>query len=43
MRAKGEAYLKANGVDRKKPETFCALGRNEIAKKSLIGALLRAK
>jgi len=43
MRKIGEAYLKNNGVNRNDPETFCALGRAEIAKSSQIGALLRAK
>lgn len=41
-RAQGEAYLKANGVDYEKPETFCALGRTEMKKKSAIGVLLKA-
>ena len=43
MRAKGESFLAANGVDLGNPETFCAFGRAEIAKSSAIGALLRAK
>ena len=43
MRARGEAYLKQNGVRKGQPETYCALGRAEIAKSSQIGALLRAK
>ena len=43
MRAKGEAWLKANGAVYGQPETFCAVGRAEIEKKSAIGALLRAK
>lgn len=43
MRAKGERFLKANGVSYAKPETFCTFGRAEIAKSSAIGALLRAK
>lgn len=43
MRAKGERYLKANGVDYGTPETFCVFGRAEIDKSSAIGALLRAK
>ena len=42
MRAQGEAYLKQNGVTKGVPETYCALGRAEIAKSSQIGALLRA-
>ncbi|MEQ9693639.1 DUF5333 domain-containing protein [Shimia sp. SDUM112013] len=43
MRAKGEAYLKSKGAIYGQPETFCAVGRAEIAKNSAIGALLRAK
>ncbi len=43
MRKRGEAYLATNGVSYGKPETFCALGRAEIARNSAIGVLLRAK
>lgn len=43
MRAKGEAYLRANGVSYSQPETFCAFGRNEIAKGSAIGVLLKTR
>ncbi len=43
MRAKGENYLRANGVDYNKPETFCVFGHAEIANSSAVGALLRAK
>ncbi|MGH1465256.1 MAG: DUF5333 domain-containing protein [Cognatishimia sp.] len=43
LRRRGEAYLKANGVNFDDPETYCALGRAEIKKSSQIGALLRAK
>jgi len=43
MRAKGEAYLKANGVDYNNIESFCVFGHAEIAKSSAVGALLRAK
>ena len=42
MRAKGETFLKANGVDYAKPESFCAFGHAEISKSSAIGALLKA-
>lgn len=42
LRQRGEAYLKAHGVALGDPETYCALGRAEIAKSSQIGALLRA-
>ncbi len=43
MRAKGEIYLKSQGAIYGQSETFCAVGRAEIAKNSAIGALLRAK
>ena len=43
MRARGEAYLAANGVSYDDPQSFCALGREEIKKSSQIGVLLRAK
>ncbi len=43
IRAKGEDYLKANGVDYDKPETFCTFGLAEIEKSSAVGALLKAK
>jgi len=43
MRAKGEAYITANGAVYGQPETFCVLGRAEIANNSAIGVLLRAK
>lgn len=43
MRVRGEAYLKANGASYANPETFCTLGKAEIAKGSRIGQLLRAK
>ena len=42
MRAEGEAYMKKNGVAKGDAETYCALGRAEIAKSSQIGRLLRA-
>jgi len=43
MRAKGEAYLRANGVVASDPQSYCALGRKEIQKSSRIGSLLREK
>jgi hypothetical protein len=43
MRAKGEAYIKARGVDPKDSSGLCRLGKEEIAKGSQIGALLRAR
>lgn len=43
MRARGETYLKANGVAVGDAAGYCALGRAEIARKSAIGRLLRAR
>lgn len=43
MRAKGEAFLRANGVVASDPQSYCALGRKEIQKSSRIGSLLREK
>ena len=44
-RLEGEAaaYMKAGGVVGGQPETYCALGREEIEKGSQIGAFLRVK
>ena len=41
LKKRGKAYLAANGVVVGQPETYCALGRNEIEKSSQIGSLLR--
>lgn len=43
MRARGAKYFKAKGVDTSDPQSYCALGRAEIQKKSRIGSLLKAK
>jgi hypothetical protein len=43
MKARGAAFFKARGVDTSKPESYCALGREEIQKSSRIGSLLKAK
>lgn len=43
MRAKGEAYVRAQGLDPRKPDDLCTLGRQEIAKGSQTGTLLRLK
>ncbi|MEH6522186.1 DUF5333 domain-containing protein [Sulfitobacter sp.] len=43
MRAKGEAYLRTNGVVASDPQSYCAVGRKEIQKSSRIGSLLREK
>jgi hypothetical protein len=40
LKARGQAYLKANGASLNKPETMCALGKKEIASKTAIGSLL---
>jgi hypothetical protein len=42
MRARGNAFVAANGVRDDQPETFCALGRAEMKKNSAIGVLLKA-
>ena len=41
MEARRDAYLAANGVRRGDAESYCALGRKEIAANSPIGELLR--
>jgi hypothetical protein len=41
LRAARDAYLEANGVVPGDAESYCRLGRQEIEKGSLIGALLR--
>ena len=38
-----DAYMFSRGVDKDKPETYCALGKAEIEKGGQIGALLRMK
>jgi hypothetical protein len=43
MRAKGEAYLRAQGVVTSDPQSYCAVGRKEIQKATRIGSLLREK
>ena len=43
MRAHVERYFAQNGVRAGEPETYCALGRAEIARGSQAGALLRAR
>lgn len=42
LRRRGEAYLTANGVTLGDSDSYCTLGRAEIAKSSQIGTLLRA-
>ena len=41
-KAEAAAWLKANGAVPGKAQAYCALGETEIAKKSLIGRLLRS-
>ncbi|MDQ2095373.1 DUF5333 domain-containing protein [Rhodobacteraceae bacterium 10Alg 79] len=43
IRAKGEAYVKSKGLNPKSAADLCKLGKSEIASKSVIGSLLRAK
>lgn len=43
MRARGAAFFEARGVDTSDPQSYCALGLEEIQKSSRIGSLLRAK
>ena len=43
LRAKAAKYFAARGVDPSKPESYCAVGLEEIQKSSRIGSLLRAK
>lgn len=43
MRIKAETYLKNLGVEPDNKSSFCAYGRKEISKGTLIGSLLRAK
>ncbi len=43
IRAEGEAYVKSKGLNPKSAADLCTLGKQEIAKKSVIGSLLKAK
>ena len=43
LKARGRAFFKARGVDTSDPQSYCALGLEEIQKQSRIGSLLRAK
>ena len=43
LRAKAAAFFAAKGVDPARPESYCAVGLEEIQKSSRIGSLLRAK
>ena len=43
MRKRGEAYLAQNGASTSDAASMCRLGRAEIAKRSQIGVLLRAR
>lgn len=43
MRARADAYIRAHGAAPNDGPSLCVLGRDEIAKQSRIGALLRAR
>lgn len=43
MRARGESYVRAQGLDPTRDADLCTLGQAEIAKGSQIGAFLRMK
>ena len=43
MRKRGEAYMQANGVTLGDKSGYCRLGKQEIAKGSAIGTLLKAR
>ena len=43
MKARGAAFFAQRGVDTSDPQSYCALGLEEIQKSSRIGSLLRAK
>jgi hypothetical protein len=43
MRAKGEAYLTKAGVMKNNPLSYCTVGRDEVARGSLIGSFLRVR
>ncbi len=43
LRREGYAYLDKNGVNRKKPTSYCPLGQREIKNKSEIGKLLKSR
>ena len=43
MRGRGEAYVRAHGLNPEKDADLCKLGQAEIAKGSQIGAFLRLK
>jgi hypothetical protein len=43
LREKAAAFFKARGVDTSDPQSYCALGLEEIQKSSRIGSLLKAK
>ncbi|WP_333817978.1 DUF5333 domain-containing protein [Tabrizicola sp.] len=43
FKAEAAAWLKAKGAEPGKPEAYCKIGEEEIARNSLIGYLLRSK
>ena len=42
FKAEAAEWLKAKGAEPGKPEAYCAIGEEEIAKGSLAGSLLRS-
>lgn len=43
FKAEAAEWLKAKGAEPGKPEAYCKIGEEEIAKESLVGYLLRSK
>lgn len=43
LKARRDVYLREHGAVAGKSETYCQVGRDEIAKGSLIGSLLKAR
>lgn len=43
FKAKAAEWLKAKGAEPGKPDAYCAIGEEEIARESLIGYLLRSR
>ncbi|WP_304616260.1 DUF5333 domain-containing protein [Paracoccus sp. (in: a-proteobacteria)] len=41
--AEADRYMRANGVVNGQPDTFCRLGRDEIARQTVAGSLLSAR
>ncbi|MGP9804535.1 DUF5333 domain-containing protein [Paracoccus sp. NSM] len=41
--SEADRYMRANGVVNGQPDTFCRLGRDEIARQTIAGSLLSAR